>query len=436
LANQRLSVVYLTAGAGGMYCGSCLRDNALARGLARLGCDVQLLPTYTPIVTDEEDVSERRIFYGGINVFLQEKTALARAIPRFLDRWLDGPGLLRWATFGRIPTDASGLGDLTVSILAGEHGRQRKEVARLVDYLAHDARPRLVNLTGMLLAGCLPAIKRRLDVPIVVTLQGDDIFLDALPGKHRQAALGHIERLGRLVDAFITFSRDYADRMAGSLRLPRDRFHIVPLGIEAADFASPASAHSHESKSLTIGYFARHCHAKGFHLLVDAFIRLRARPGMENIRLASAGWLGDSDRPFFDEQIAKLRGAGLESEYHYAGAVDRRGKIDFLRGLDLFSVPAVYQEPKGLYVLEALASGVPVVLPTHGAFPELIAATGGGELCPPDDPEALADALEKLVVDPVRRAALGEAGRDAVRRGFTTDSMARATLEVYQQLIV
>ena len=74
-----------------MYCGSCLRDNALARGLARLGCDVQLLPTYTPILTDEEDVSEKRVFYGGINVFLQEKSALARVMPRFLDRWLGTP---------------------------------------------------------------------------------------------------------------------------------------------------------------------------------------------------------------------------------------------------------------------------------------------------------------------------------------------------------
>jgi glycosyltransferase involved in cell wall biosynthesis len=184
-----------------------------------------------------------------------------------------------------------------------------------------------------------------------------------------------------------------------------------------------------------IGYFARHCAAKGFHVLVDAFIRLRERPGMEHVHLRSAGWLGESDRAFFDEQMAKLRAVGLDGEYEYAGAVDRRGKIEFFRGLDVFSVPAVYREPKGLYVLEALASGVPVVEPRHGAFPELIAATGGGELCAADDPASLADALESLLADRERRIALGEAGRAAVHRAFTTDAMAGATLEVYQRLL-
>ena len=448
MVDKKLSVVYLTAGAGGMYCGSCLRDNALARGLARLGCDVQLLPTYTPILTDEQDVSEPRVFYGGINVFLQEKSALARMTPRFLDRWLDRPGLLRWATFGRIPTDASRLGDLAVSMLAGDDGRQRKEVTRLVDYLSRHVRPTLVNLTGMLIAGCLPAIKRRLGVPVVVTLQGDDIFLDSLPDGHRRAALAHIERLGGLVDAFITFSRDYADRMAQSLRLPRERFHVVPLGIEAVDFDGSGGTAARATAGLpgslldepavarpVIGYFARHCAAKGFHVLIDAFILLRGRPGMEHVRLRSAGWLSESDRGFFDEQMAKLRAAGLRDEYEYAGVVDRRGKIEFFRGLDVFSVPAVYQESKGLYVLEALASGVAVVEPRHGAFPELIAATGGGELCAADDPASLADALESLLADRERRIALGQAGRAAVHRAFTTDAMARATLEVYQRLL-
>jgi glycosyltransferase involved in cell wall biosynthesis len=435
MVHQRLSVVYLTAGAGGMYCGSCLRDNALARGLARLGCDVQLIPTYTPIRTDEEDVSEPRVFFGGINVFLQQKSALARHMPRFLDRWLDKPSLLRRVASGHIPIDAAVLGDLAVSMLAGEDGRQRKEVARLIDYLA-GAGASVINLTNMLIAGCVPAIKRRLNVPVVVTLQGDDVFLDSLPESHRQAAISHIERLGRQVDAFITFSRDYADRMAQSLGLARERFHIVPLGVEAEDFGASSAGGDGGRKGppLTVGYLARHSPAKGFHVLVEAFIRLRSRPGMENVRLRSAGWLGESDRRYFDEQMAKLYAADMSGDYEYAGVVDRRGKIEFLRGLDVLSVPTTMREPKGLYVLEALASGVPVVEPNHGAFPELLAATGGGELCAPGDAASLADALESLLGDADRRRALGEAGREAVRRSFTTEVMARATLEVYQRL--
>jgi glycosyltransferase involved in cell wall biosynthesis len=220
--------------------------------------------------------------------------------------------------------------------------------------------------------------------------------------------------------------------MARSLGLPRERFQIVPLGVEAGDFDG---THAGGGNARTVGYLARHAPAKGFHLLIEAFIRLRSMPGMQDVRLRSAGWLGESDRPYFNEQMAKLYAEGLTDDYKYAGVVDRRGKIEFLRQLDVLSVPATIHEPKGLYVLEALASGVPVVQPNHGAFPELLAATSGGELIAPNDPAALADALAAMLRDPIRRQSLGEEGRAAVRQSFTTQAMAHATLEVYQSLI-
>src|SRR5436309_7630508 len=152
-ATTNYRVTYITAGAAVMFCGSCMHDNTSAAALTRLGHDVLLVPTYTPIRTDEEDVSQKRVFFGGINVYLQQKLSLFRHTPWFLDRLLDAPRLLRWASRFAVKTQARDLGELTVSVLRGEHGRQRKEVAKLVRWLEREVRPGLVNLTSALLSG-------------------------------------------------------------------------------------------------------------------------------------------------------------------------------------------------------------------------------------------------------------------------------------------
>src|SRR5947209_3003732 len=142
-----MRITYITAGATGMYCGSCMRDNTLVAALARRGHDALLVPCYMPIRTDEEDVSVKRVFFGGLNVYLQQKWGLFRHTPWLLDRLLDAPSLLRWA--GRLAgkTQAEDLGGLTVSMLRGEHGKQRKEVAKIAQWLAAEVRPQVVNLT-------------------------------------------------------------------------------------------------------------------------------------------------------------------------------------------------------------------------------------------------------------------------------------------------
>src|SRR5947209_12798212 len=143
-----MKIAYITAGAAGMYCGSCMHDNTLVAALHALGHDATLLPTYTPIRTDEVDVSEHRVFFGGINVYLQQKSGLFRHTPWFLDRLLDWPRLLRWVSRFAVKTQPERLGDLTISMLRGEHGYQRKELAKLVRWLKHEVKPEVVNLTN------------------------------------------------------------------------------------------------------------------------------------------------------------------------------------------------------------------------------------------------------------------------------------------------
>ena len=435
-----MAIVYLTAGAAGMYCGACLHDNTLAAALTRLGVDVQLIPTYTPIRTDEQDVSEDRVFFGGINVYLQQKSSLFRWLPPLLDRILNRPRLLRWATAGSTSIDPTVLGDLAVSMLRGEHGHQRKEVRRLCRFLATEAQPDLVVLTNMLIGGCIPELKRTLGVPVLVTLQGDDAFVEYLPEPHKTRALEEIRRLVSHVDAFLVHSRFYATFMSGYFGIPPDRTHVVPLGIDTRDFAAvgrPASgqAESADTRPPSIGYLARLAPEKGLHVLTEAFIALSRRPGMDAVQLRIAGWLGEAHRAYAESQFARLRAAGLGDAFRYVGEVDRRGKLEFLQSLDVLSVPTVQREPKGLFMLESLAAGVPVVLPDHGAFPELIASTGGGCLVPPNDAAALAAALAALLADPDRRSRYAESGRQAVYQQRNADAMARATREVFRQYV-
>ena len=163
-------IVYLTAGAGGMFCGSCMHDNALAAAMKRSGWDIQLVATYTPIRTDEADISVDHVLFGGLNVFLQQKVPLLRFLPAALDRFLDNPKLIRRVTAKAMHTDPKTLGALAVSMLKGTLGNQRKEVFEMVRWLKL-AEPDVLIFTNALIGGSVPELKRQFDVPVIVTLQ-------------------------------------------------------------------------------------------------------------------------------------------------------------------------------------------------------------------------------------------------------------------------
>jgi glycosyltransferase involved in cell wall biosynthesis len=428
-----MRIAYITAGAAGMYCGSCMRDNTLVAALQKQGHEALLVPTYTPITTDEPDVSQKRIFFGGINVYLQQKLSLFRHTPWLLDRLFDAPRLLRWVSRFAVKTKAEDLGDLTVSMLQGEHGHQKKEVTKLVSWLASAVQPEIVCLTNALLSGMVHEIKRQLGVPVLCTLQGDDIFLEALPEAFRSQAIGLIRDHCREIDGFVATSRYYADFMAGYLGIPRERFHVVYPGLSLAGHGGPPPPR--EKPPYVIGYFARICPEKGLHHLVEAFRILQKTPGAPPCRLHVSGWLGGNNRAYFEDLRGKLHASGLSDHFQHSESPDHASKVRFLQGLDLLSVPTVYREPKGLYVLEALANGVPVVQPRHGSFPELIEMTSGGDLVDSDDPEDLARGLRMLLKDHDRRAELGRKGKDAVHGRFRADIMAEETLAIFRKYV-
>lgn len=428
------TIAYVTAGGAGMFCGSCMRDNALAAELSARDVPITLIPTFTPIRVDEPDQSDEHVFLGGINVYLDQKLPWFGRMPRPIRRALDHPALLRILSRMALQTRSEDDAQLALSLLQGTAGRQATETVDLVDFLVEEIQPDVVALTNLLIAGFLPELRRRSDALISITLQGDDIFLDTLRPSDAREVVDAMRALVPMVDVFLTFTEDYKKRMGSLFEIPADRIAVVPLGLANPEaFAPTATAASLDERPPTLGYLARICPEKGFGVLVDAFLRLRAMHGTESARLRCGGWLGASDRAFFDAQTKKLEAAGALDAFDHVDLPDRASKIDLLHSIDLFSVPTVYQECKGLYVLEALAAGVPVVQPRHGSFPELLASTGGGELVPPNDPDALASALHALMTDPAKRSRLAERGRRGVLGRHTVGHTAEATLRAWSR---
>jgi glycosyltransferase involved in cell wall biosynthesis len=426
-----MRILSITAGAAGMYCGSCLRDNGLAVELIRRGHDVTLLPLYTPTNPDETNVSRDRVLFGGISIYLQQHVPLFRRTPRFLDRLWDSPAVIRAFASRSISTDPKLLGDLTISMLEGDRGVLRKEFGKLLDWLAGEPPPDVVNLPNSLLIGLARPLRDALHRPVCCTLQGEDLFLDGLIEPYRSRAIELIRRQVGDVDRFIAVSDYYVPSMARLLAISEERIDVVPLGINLAGYERRQA----NSEPFTVGYFARIAPEKGLHVLADAYPRFRRRTAGARVRLAAAGYLSRAHHDYLAEIRRRLDQAGLGGEFTYHGAVDRDGKLAFLRTLDVMSVPAPYDEPKGVFVLEAMASGVPVVQPRRGAFPEMIEKTGGGLVVPPDDPDALADGLYSLWKDPALARTLGGRGFDGVREHYSVQRSADEQLAVYERLV-
>jgi glycosyltransferase involved in cell wall biosynthesis len=414
-----------------MYCGSCLRDNTLAAALMDAGHDVLLIPTYTPTRTDERNVSLGRVFLGGINVYLQQNFELFRRIPWGLDRILDFAPLLRLTTRWGISVDPARLGRLTVSMLRGRDGFQRKEIRKLVRFLAAAA-PDIISIPNSLLIGLAPAIKAEMKVPICCTLQGEELFLDGLGEPYRSESLRLIREHTEHVDAFTAVSNFGARTMADYLKVDNSRIRVVPLGI---NFDGYAKSNGGDPGIFTIGYLARIAPEKGLHVLCDAYRRLKSRAGLPPSRLFAAGYLGRDHRNYLAEIRKNLETWGLSADFNYHGELDRGGKLAYLQKLSVFSVPGHYEDPKGLFLLEAMASGIPVVQPRCGAFAEIVEATGGGVLVEAGNPDALAQGILDLWRDPEKRRGLGARGYEGVRRFYGSSRMSEMALDVYRSLL-
>lgn len=430
-----MKIIYIATGAANMYCGSCMHDNALAAGMMAAGEDVTLFPLYTPMRLDEKSVGERQIFYGGIKAYLMQKyprpffgrdlllrAAGSQAILRLMPRFDIGSAV-----------DPVANAELTISMLKGESGNQRELLQEFVGWVKSTYKPDVIHITNALLIGVAREFKRSLQVPITCGLHGEDIFLEGMPQPYQDEAIALIRERAADVDRFLAISGYYGEMFSKWVGLDRSKIDVVYPGIALDDYRD-LTPDSSTSRAPTIGFFARFVPEKGLHLLVDAFISLTRSGEFPDLRLVAGGYVSRAYKTYIDGIHKKIKDNGLEDRVNLLGTLERADKLNFFKQIDVFSVPAPYREPKGISILEALAAGVPVVQPNHGAYPEWVNATQGGLLHRPHDSIDLAEKLATLLRDAELRKRLGQQGRAGVFEKFSSEKMAAGTLDAMQRL--
>lgn len=421
-----MKITILTAGTGSYYCGACMRDNTLARELIAMGHNAHLVPMYLPLQLDEERVDKATpVFFGGINVYLQQKYRFFRRLPRWADSFFNGRGLLKTVAKRSHLTSAAEQGEMSCSMLRLEESNLGKEVDKLVDWLARDGNPDIILLSNALLAGLVQELKRRLEVPVVCTFQGEDSFLDSLPKPWSNEAWKEMALRVKAADMLIAPSQYYGEVMESRLGLEPGSIEVIPNGIDLSGWEE-----GRVSQDKRIGYLARMCHSKGLGLLINAFIHLND----SSLTLAIAGTMGGGDDVYVAGLKKKLKKAGLGDCVEWFPDLARNEKVDFLKNLSVFSVPVIYPEAFGLYLVEAMACGVPVVMPNASAFPEIVNSAACGVLVDPGSVEDLARGIREMLDDPDREV-VGKKGRRAVEERYHAGAMALNFEKVFRKVV-
>jgi len=429
-----MKIAHLTPSSGDtFYCENCQRDIALVKAMQKMDHEILLLPMYLPVNADKKDMPKSSpIFFGGVNVYLQQKLSIFRKTPRWLDKIFDNPKLLQWAGRKAGMTSAKDLAETTISMLKGNHGKQVKELNRLVDWLAQqENKPDIVTLSNVLLIGLAKPIKERLGVPVLCLLQDEDGFIDGLGAPYAKQSWDIITELAKEIDLFISVSKYYSDVMKERLSLHQESLEVVRMGISLDGYI-----HRDKPQEIpTIGYLSRSCAERGLDTLIDAFIILKKNEKLKNAKLCISGGARGDDAPFIDSLKKRLSRAGIMNVVEFLPDFSKEAKFKFLHSLSVLSVPEKSPVAYGLYVLESLASGVPVVEPAIGVFPELIELTRGGVLYSQNNAQSLAKAMEPLLLDPGYAHKLGQKGRAAVMENLNVENNARELIHIYERVV-
>lgn len=427
-----MKIAHIIPGSGGsFYCGNCLRDSKYVKALKDLGHQVIKVPMYLPLFDDAHDLGDVPVFYGAVNLYLKQRFPIFRHMPAFIENALDSKSVLNMAAHKAGSTRAKGLEEMTVSMLLGEDGLQKTELDRMVDWLANEAKPDVVHLSNALLLGLARQIKHKLNIPVVCSLQDEDVWVDVMSDQFRHEVWELMSERGAEVDAFVSVSDYYATEIRKKMTIRDDQLHTVHIGVDIADY-SPKNI---INKEPVIGYISRMCEENGLAVLIDAFILLRNNPEFSAVKLKITGGKTDDDLQFIKEQKHKISKAGLELDVFWVEEFEGEERQKFFDSVRLISVPVLNGEAFGLYQLEAMASGIPMVQPALGAFPEVIKASSGGLIYSPNEPKPLAETLASLILNTEKLQKLSTAGFTGVQQHFDIHAQAKKMVTVYESVL-
>lgn len=426
-----MKIIHIIPGSGGsFYCGNCLRDSKYFDALRKMGHDVVKFPMYLPLFSDEPDSDNVPVFYGAVSIYLKQMFPVLQKAPAWFDRLLNSKPMLRFAASKAGSTRAKGLEEMTISMLQGENGSQNEELEKMTDWMKYHFKPDLVHLSNALLSGLAKNIKEKLNVPVICTLQDEDVWVDVMSYESRKKVWNLMAGNAAYIDRFIAVSRYFAGVAANKMGISSDKITTIHIGVDPSDYQYKNSA----EKKRSIGYISRMCYENGLDILTDAFILLKEQPGYEDVELIITGGRTGDDAVYLKQIRKKLRKNNLLSSVDFHKNFEGDGREAFFGKASVISVPVRNGEAFGIYIAESLASGIPVVQPDLGAFPEVLAKTGGGTIYRENTPEALSSALKQLLDDPARLSRLSEEARKGAERYLNINHLAIEMTETYTEV--
>ncbi len=428
-----MKIINIVPGFGGtFYCGNCLRDSAFTKWLKKTGHDAITLPLYMPLNAFNNYSNDGiPVFYGAVNVYLEQKVKFLRKMPKWLHNFFNSPAILRFASKMSESTRAEGLEELTISMLKGAEGYQKEELDLLIDFLKNHEKPDVVHLSNALLMGLASKIREELNIPVVCSLQDEDVWLDAMSKDYQTKLWGLMSEKSNDIDAFIAVSQYFGNLMQKRMSIPDEKLHVVPIGVDpdAYRYTEPVQ------DPPVVGYLSRMNKENGFEIVIDAFIELKKKTEFKNALLKVTGGKTGDDEKFIKKQLKKLEQNGIENDIEFIDDFRTEKLSDFFNKLTVLSVPVLKGEAFGMYQLESLAAGVPIVQPALAAFPEIVKETQGGAIFEPNSSSALANKLAEVLGDKDKLLEYSKNGRKSVEDKYSTEKVTKSILSIYQEAI-
>lgn len=426
-----MNIIQIIPGSGGsFYCGNCLRDSKYFDALRNQGHQVVKIPMYLPLFADEHDISDIPVFYGAISTYLKQVYPIFRKAPKWVDKLLNSKPMMKLAASMAGSTRAKGLEEMTISMLLGEEGEQKEELDKMVNWIGEHCNPDIIHISNALLLGLAKKLKEKTGVPVVCSLQDENVWVDAMHPEFQQKIWDLMHTRADDVDALVAVSNYFYEVMKERMNLPAEKVHTFYLGVDTEDYR-PLPI---KEKPRNVGYISRMCHENGFDIVVDAFIELKKRPGFDDVKLIATGGSTGDDNKFIKEQKRKIKENNLTGYFEILPEYENEAQHEFYKQVVVVSVPVRIGEAFGMYLLESMASAVPVVQPALGAFPEIVETAGGGLIYMPNTPETLAGKWMELLNNPNLLEEKSKAGLAGVKENFNIHNHAAEIIGLYEKL--